>query len=296
MSMLLFLLVLFFLHFFNSQTASSPYSRPRRRDKLLTHTFNSPKPQWVRDEVMVLKAMLPYQGCRKIADTFNRLHAHKGVTIGKSFVNEVVRAHQYEIQVLRRQIKNKPPRDFAHNDIWGIDLTGKTDDRGKTHSLFGVVEFNSRACLSLTALKNKSSITLLRAILDCIEAYGMPKNIRTDNEAVFTSRVFQLGLTILGIRHQRIQTAAPWQNGRIERFFGTLKKALDGWQVSSFKQLNKDLGVFRFWYNQVRPHQNLGGHTPAEVWRGTNVFRNGYQEVQYFYQWEGLLTGYYLPT
>ncbi len=60
--------------------------------------------------------------------------------------------------------------------------------------------------------------------------------------------------------------------------------------------LSEDLGVFRFWYNQVRPHQNLDAHTPAEVWRGSDVFKNGYREVQYFYQWEGLLTGYYLPT
>ncbi len=297
MYMLILLLLLFFLIRFNSLTTTSlPCSRRQKRDKPAVHSFNTPKPPWVRDEVMVLKARLAYQGCRKIADTFNRLYAHKGVTLGKTFVNEVIRTHQYEIQVLRRQMKNKPPRDFAHNNVWGIDLTGKTDNTGKTHSLFGLIEFRSRTCLSLTALKNKSSITLLRVLLDCVEAYGLPKMIRTDNEAVFTSQLFQLGLKILGIRHQRIQTAAPWQNGRIERFFGTLKNALDGWRVDSFGQLNEDLRVFRFWYNQVRPHQNLSGHTPAEVWHGRDVFKHGYREVQYFYQWEGLLTGYYLPT
>ena len=31
----------------------------------------------------------------------------------------------------------------------------------------------------------------------------------------------------LGIRHQRTEPHCPWQNGRVERFFGTLKASLD---------------------------------------------------------------------
>ena len=35
-----------------------------------------------------------------------------------------------------------------------------------------------------------------------------------------------LALRLMGIRHQRIDPHCPWQNGRIERFFGTLKPHL----------------------------------------------------------------------
>jgi len=72
----------------------------------------------------------------------------------------------------------------------------------------------------------------------------------------------------VGIRHQRIEPHCPWQNGRIERFFGTLKHALDRWAVENRDQLNTSLLLFRLWYNHARPHQNLQGHTPAEAWRG----------------------------
>lgn len=58
----------------------------------------------------------------------------------------------------------------------------------------------------------------------------------------------------------------PWQNGRVERFFGTLKAKLNLWGVDSGEQLDLALGDFRDWYNHVRPHQHLGGRTPAEAW------------------------------
>ena len=148
----------------------------------------------------------------------------------------------------------------------------------------------------MKALKDKSSITLLRCILDCIEKYGMPKIIRTDNEAVFTSRLFKFGLKFLGIKHQTIQLSCPWENGRVERLFLTLKQSLDHWTVYSMNQLNGDLDIFRFWYNSVRPHQNLNGRTPAEVWTGKNIFKTSYKSTHYFSEWEGLLAGYYLPT
>jgi putative transposase len=87
----------------------------------------------------------------------------------------------------------------------------------------------------------------------------MPKIIRTDNEVVFTSRLFRFGLKFLGIKWKPIQLSSPWQNGRIERLFGTLKESLDHWKVYSMNQLNGDLDVFRFWYNFIRPHQHLDG-------------------------------------
>lgn len=45
------------------------------------------KPDWVVQEVLRLKALMGKQvGCRKVADTFNRLHAP--IRVGKSFVQQ----------------------------------------------------------------------------------------------------------------------------------------------------------------------------------------------------------------
>jgi len=84
------------------------------------------------------------------------------------------------------------------------------------------------------------------------------------------------------------------QNGRVERFFGTLKDKLDRLAVDSLQALNQALGEFRFFYNHVRPHQNLGGRTPAEAWMGVNPYVDSYKKEYWFEAWDGLLRGYYL--
>jgi transposase InsO family protein len=256
----------------------------------------TPKPDWVKDEIIKLKALMPDSGCRKIAAAFNRRYAKsKQVTVGKTYVSYIIREYNYEITVLRKEIKHKQPKPIPKNKIWGIDLTGKTDEAGATHFILGVIEHHSRGCLCLTAISNKSSITLLRCLLDCFEKHGTPRLLRTDNEAVFTSKLFRLGLWLLNIKHQTTDIHCPWQNGRIERFFGTLKEKLNQWEVESIEQLNLALGQFRFWYNHVRPHQHLNDCTPAEVWEGRDVYERKSRKVYWFEAWDGLLRGYYLP-
>ena len=258
--------------------------------------FHSPqKPEWLKSEIVRLKAVMPQAGCRTIADICNRrFAASRNVTVGKTFVHQTLQRHDYEIQVLRRSLKHAKPRNVPRNLIWGVDLTGKTDAQGRLHLLLGILDHGSRAVLRLQALRHKTSRSLLDSLRETIGTHGKPKLIRTDNEAVFTSHEFRRGLKRLGIRHQRTDPGCPWQNGRIERFFGTLKQKLDQWQVPDFVQLNRDLGVFRDWYNHVRSHQNLDGRTPAEVWRGADPYVKAPQREQWFEAWDGLLVGYCL--
>ncbi|MFO8024659.1 integrase core domain-containing protein [Thiohalophilus sp.] len=98
----------------------------------------------------------------------------------------------------------------------------------------------------------------------------------------------------MGIKHQNTDNGCPWMNGRIERFFSTLKQKLELWEVDNLAQLNGALGQFRTWYNFVRPHQNLAERTPAEVWQGVDVYANRPRREYYYSAWNGLLTGYYL--
>ena len=253
------------------------------------------KPDWVPKEIIRMKAMMPDVGCRKLADNFNRRFAKsKQMTVGKTYVSNTIRNHQYEIQVLRRNIKHRRPKPIPKNLIWGIDLTGKHDSLGKSHHILGIIDHATRSNLCLSALKEKTSIALLRHLLDAIEQHGKPKFVRTDNESCFTSRLFCFGLRFIGIKHQRIDKGCPWMNGRIERFFGTLKTKLNQWEVDSFSQLNTTLHHFRFWYNHVRSHQYLDGLTPAEAWQGINVFTRKHKNEYWFESLDVLLTGYYL--
>ena len=258
-------------------------------------TRHARKPDWVGREIIRLKAWMPEEGCRKIAATFNRLHAVKRcMIVSKSFVADWVRRHRYEIEDLRRTWKRRMPYPTPVNRIWGVDLTGKTDVDGELHAILGIVDHGSRRAITLTALRDKSSIFLLRCLLDAIERFGKPRFIRTDNESVFTSRLFAFGLRWLGIGHQLTDPGCPWMNGRIERLFGTLKGKLDQWMVTGIGELSAALGEFSVWYNHVRPHQHLGGQTPVEAWDGIDPYASAPRQVRYFSAWDGLLTGFYL--
>ncbi len=272
---------------------SYPYSKRIAPAGKHNHRYTTQKPEWLKCEIIRLKALMPQAGCRTIADICNRrFAASRQITAGKTFVHETLLRHAYEVQILRRNLKHAKPQAVSRNFIWGVDLTGKTDMQGKLHALLGIIDHGSRALLHLQALHDKTSHTLIACISEVIRINGKPRIIRTDNEAIFTSKTFRIGLKKLGIRHQRTTPGCPWQNGRIERLFGTLKDKLDQWIVTGIKQLNADLNTFQYWYNYIRPHQNLDGRTPMEAWSGINPYVKPPKQGRWFEAWGGLLMGY----
>ncbi len=269
-------------------TTPAPASTPCRRRK----------PDWVLAEVLRLKVHLGQAGCRKIADTFNRLHAAKSAcSIGKTFVAECIKANQYALACLRQEMHRQLPRPVSVNAVWAMDLTFYTDATGKRHMALGILDHGARLLTCLQTLTNKCSWTLLGHLCLAMGKYGKPRRIRTDNEVIFTSRVFTLFLRLAGIRHQRIQTCAPWQNGRIERLFGTLKPLLRQLVIPGRQALQTALHEFTLFYNYARPHQNLQGLTPAEKWNGyctTDVFQRSPKRAVLVQALDGLLVGYCL--
>ena len=241
-------------------------SSPRR-------VFAQPKPTWVRNEVIRLKALMPQAGCRTIAHHFNRRWtSQRQMTVGKSYVACTLKKHQYLILEARRKLKHRVPRPMPRNRVWGCDLLTKTDRQGQPHLALAILDHASRACLRLQRLSDKSSWTLLQELVQAVKQYGRPQFVRTDNEAMLVSRLFRLGLWLLGIRQQRIEPGCLWQNGRVERFIGTVKRELDSDSIANEKDSTRALRDVRQWYNHGRPHDHVQGRTPAEAWAGIDVF------------------------
>ena len=148
----------------------------------------------------------------------------------------------------------------------------KTDQQGHPHLALAILDHASRACLRLQRLSDKSSRTLLQELVQAGKRYGRPQFVRTDNEAVLVSRAFRFGLWLLRIQHQRIEPDCPWQNGRVERFIGTVRRELARGPVADGDELATALREIRTRYNHGCPHDHLQGRTPAEVWAGIEVF------------------------
>jgi putative transposase len=261
---------------------------------------NRRKPDWVIQEVLRLKVLMGHAGCRQITATFNRLHqahATKTCTIGKSFVAHCIQTHQHTLVDLRRAMRNALPRPVPVNAVWAMDMTFYTDTSGTQHAAIGMLDHGSRLVLCLQTLLKRNSWAMLGHLCFAIARHGKPKRLRTDNERVFTSWVFTTFLKLAGIGHQRIQTCAPWQNGRMERLFGTLKPLLRQLLIPSKAALQQALEEFTLFYNHVRPHQNLGGLTPAEAWNGYSqpeLAQTPPKHTTIVRALDGLLVGYWM--
>jgi putative transposase len=262
----------------------------------ITQHHCSRKPDWVLAELVRLKAHMPDAGCRTLALTFNRLFVSRQMSVCKSTAHKLLRNQAYAVLLARRAIRSKVPYPVAVNDTWALDMTGRADTAGLAHTIMGIVDHGSRRTLMLQAIPSKSSWQLLSWLCLTIDQFGKPRALRTDNERCFSSAVFTWGLKLLGVRHQRIDRGCPWQNGRIERLFGTLKLCLKRVQFDSASALDGLLDDFRCWYNHIRPHQNLDGLTPTEAWNGVDVLHppTPPAEIRFYQTWDGLLCGFYM--
>jgi putative transposase len=254
------------------------------------------KPEWVTTKVLWIKAHLRKEGCRKVAQAFNQEHGPT-CTVSKSFVAGVLKRHQYALWCLRREIQNKKPTPTAVNAVWAMDLTFYADAQHHQQTALGIIDHGSRLLVRLQTIINKNSWTLLGQLCLAIGRYGKPKAVRTDNERVFTSDLFKLFFMMAGIKHQRIALHSPWQNGRIERLFGTLKPLLKQLVIPGQASLQMALDEFRLFYNHCRTHQNLDGLTPAQVWNKVtwaDLGQNPPKEVKLVHAMNGACVGYHI--
>lgn len=97
--------------------------------------------------------------------------------------------------------------------------------------------------------------------------------VMTDNDLMFTMRYafystrltrFQQALKSAGIEHRLIRPRTPATNGKVERFIKTIDdECFRVIQPQSSRARVGALQLFLEYYNQARPHQSLGGVSPA---------------------------------
>jgi transposase InsO family protein len=173
----------------------------------------------------------------------------------------------------RRTEPHTQPLAHAHqsNRVWCADFKGWfKSGNGTRIDPLTITDAWSRYLLRCQAVQ-KADTERVRAIFEAaFGEYGLPEAIRTDNGAPFASPAVgglsRLGVwwIKLGIAHERIQAGHPEQNGRHERMHLTLKQDLH--PAEDWRGQQRELDRFRQDYNQVRPHEALDMHTPANVY------------------------------
>jgi putative transposase len=248
------------------------------------------KPDWVREGVLQLARELPAAGYRTIADCFNLQQAalceddgDAPMAVSKSYVAKLVMANRLALSAARASALARRARVGEIQTTWGLDMTGLPMADGSSVQVFGVIDHGSRAVLHLEPVGHYNSLILLGKLLITMGTVGKPLAIRNDNASVFKTWTFRSLLKVIGVKQQFTDVGSPWQNGRIERFWRTLKRELQTvtaysvqnslpiqtrMKFASLQTMEGLLELFRFSYNAYRPHQSLHGQTPASVWNG----------------------------
>ena len=174
-----------------------------------------------------------------------------------------------------QEAASKPPRAVRAkrpNHIWMADLT---DVKG----LFGLVTFKvavvfdafSRMALSVTVFcKEASALEISRFVSRTARRHGWPAHFVSDRARCFRGQVFRSKLRRVPVKQRFGAIGKKGSIALIERLWRTLKDAL-GLRLlrpSAAEDLAATVELGLIHYAHFRPHQGLGGATPAEMYFG----------------------------
>ena len=168
-------------------------------------------------------------------------------------------------------------RRFEHaqpNGCWQIDGTGWHLADGTLVCILRVIDDHSRMILASLACEAETTVAAWRCVEAAIARHGIPAMLLSDNGAAFSMRKhgsrsglgeFEARLRTLGINPVLSSPFHPQTCGKKERDWQPLKKWL-GVQppAADLAELQRLLDAYDVLFNTERPHQGLGGQTPAE--------------------------------
>ena len=195
-------------------------------------------------------------------------------------LNKLKKAEKQE----KRKIIMSKIGELVHIDCHQLSKGITIAEPDKTYYLLGVLDDYSRICW-IELMEDKKALTVMFAVL---KAFNMLKHkygieidaVMTDNGAEFGSgkdaknkdeHPFERLLIEMEMKHIYTKPYRPQTNGKIERFWKTLKE--DFTEDSLFKDkedLKEELLGYIIYYNEHRPHSSLNGILPIDFCKTCN--------------------------
>ena len=225
--------------------------------------------------LLALRDRHPTWGPRKLRARLGELHPLVRLPAASTIGDLLKRSGR--IVGRRRRSRSVPrTRPFAPiggaNETWCLDFKGpiRTGD-GMRSDPFTVTDAYSRYCLCCRIVP-----MTIEAVGEEMERlfsiHGLPDRIRMDNGAPWGSSGaggvtrLAVGWLKIGIGLEYTEPASPQQNGRHERFHGTLARDTASPPAPTAEEQQARFEAFVRVYNEERPHEALGMATPASLY------------------------------
>jgi transposase InsO family protein len=232
-----------------------------------------------RERVLALRDELTENGLDAGADTISE-HLHREqITLSRTTIWRILTAAGKVTPQPHKRPRSSWHRFTADrpNELWQSDFTHVTLSTGADVEVIGWIDDHSRYLLHLTAHKRITGRVVTDTFTATAHHHGHPTATLTDNGMVYTTRLarggrgrgdgagngFETLLATLGITQKNGKPFKPTTQGKIERFWQTLKTHLRAHPTATLPELQHTLDTFRDYYNTIRPHRALGRKTPA---------------------------------
>ena len=227
------------------------------------------------DEIVLLRKELTDLGVDAGAATIQtHLQRRHELVPSVSTIWRVLKARGFVTPQPHKRPKSSLIRFVASlpNECWQADVTHVVLANGSVFEVLNVIDDHSRLCTASRAFVTTKSSDVVRTLHRAAETRGYPASFLTDNGAIFTSAprggagLFETELLSLGIATKHSRPYHPQTCGKVERFHQTLKKHLAKQRgLETKKQLQVALDRFVAYYNEIRPHGEIGRRTPTQA-------------------------------
>ena len=150
------------------------------------------------------------------------------------------------------------------NDVWALDFQFDETADLRRIKLLKVVDEFAREALAIDAAHSIDADGVVATIGRLVAARGSPAHLRMDNGPELTAEALRDWCRIWGAHTAYIEPGSPWETPFIETFNGRLRdECLNTEDFANITEARAVLENWRCEYNTHRPHQSLGGLTPA---------------------------------
>jgi transposase InsO family protein len=232
-----------------------PHHSPRRTDSALER------------QVVQLRQKYPDWGARKL----QVLLARQGINLPRNTIHHILLRNQ----LIRDEDRHVPaPQRFERerpNELWQMDFKGPRCWPQPVGPL-SVLDDHSRYLIALAANGSTDGEPVRQRLEEAFQRCGVPEGMLMDHGTPWWGHMAPSGHTRLslwlmrqGIRLHWSRIRHPQTQGKVERFHGSLHRALMHRGLPQ-QDLQAWLDHYRWEHNHVRPHEALKLKTPASLW------------------------------
>lgn len=216
----------------------------------------------------------PDHGYKRIEEYLRDRHFIK---VSRKEIRKVLKAHGLEQRLDSSFDKTEQPakgmRRFEASgpfELFQMDLSYVYISGFAVCYLVLIIDDYSRFVVGHQLVTDQKSLTMITVLNRCIERYGKPRKLLTDQGSSFYSwsfeqTLFQKYLDDMKIEHLVCDPHSPQTQGKVERMTQTIQKELfEKVRFKSYEHGQSEIDAYIHRYNYRRPHQGIGGLCPSD--------------------------------